>query len=308
MRMVMRKFYVVFTMIMLLCLVGCKQSDEVAEDTKDVTLYYLNGAGDKLLNTTYTLEIKDKVEMIDDVIVFLKDKNGEYDVRPILDESLDLKRIILKESTATLYFDASYGKLGPSQEILVRAGIVKSITQVPGIEFVSIRVGNSPLTDTDGNIVGNMTAKMFIDSAQTDFDEHEKVKLLLYFGNAEKTELASVSKDVVYNSNITVEKLVVEQLIAGPSNDHFYATVNPSTKIVNITTKDGVCYVNLDEAFLTGVDQINAELTIYSIVNSLVELPNVNKVQFMINGDSNYTYKEQIDLSQMLDRNLEIVE
>ncbi len=305
--MALRKNYFIVTILILFCLVGCKQNDEVVQDTKDVTLYYLNGAGDKLLNTTYTLEVNDTVEMIDDVIVYLQDQNGEYDVRPILDESLNLKRILLNESTATLYFDASYGKMSASQEILVRAGLVKSITQVPGIEFVSIRIGDLPLTDMDGSIVGNMTAKMFIDSAQTDFDQHDKVKLLLYYANEDKQELTTVSKDVVYNSNITLEKLVVEQLIAGPTNESFNATVNPNTKIINVTTKDGVCYVNLDASFLAGVDQISAELTIYSIVNSLVELSNVNKVQFMINGDSNYTYKEQIDLSKMLERNLEIV-
>lgn len=61
--------------------------------------------------------------------------------------------------------------------------------------------------------------------------------------------------------------------------------INPETKIINILTKDGICYVNLDSSFLTVVNNVSTEVAVYSIVNSLVELDNINKVQILVNGE-----------------------
>ena len=62
------------------------------------------------------------------------------------------------------------------------------------------------------------------------------------------------------------------------------------------------------DLFLTQIYNVTSDVTIYSIANSLAELPNVNKVQISINGDSNMNYKENISLSTVFERNLELVE
>lgn len=66
-------------------------------------------------------------------------------------------------------------------------------------------------------------------------------------------------------------------------------------------TKDGICYVNLDDNFLTVENNVPTEVTIYALVNSLVELNNVNKVQILINGEvpasfSATTYERNLDI------------
>jgi germination protein M len=66
--------------------------------------------------------------------------------------------------------------------------------------------------------------------------------------------------------------------------------------------------VNLSKGFLEKKENISPEVTIYSIVNSLVELPMVNKVQISVDGNSNIMYMEKVSLSQALERNLEIME
>ena len=54
--------------------------------------------------------------------------------------------------------------------------------------------------------------------------------------------------------------------------------------------------------------EVKEDIIVYSIVNSLVELNSVNNVQISINGDSNLKYRNEIDLSTPLIRNLDIVE
>lgn len=104
-----------------------------------------------------------------------------------------------------------------------------------------------------------------------------------------------------------MEKLVVEQLISGPASDETFPTVSPDTKLVNITVKDGVCYLTFDSAMLMAVDNVTTDVTIYSIVNSLVELSNINKVQISIDGNKDGKFRDKYEASTIFERNLSLV-
>ena len=159
-----------------------------------------------------------------------------------------------------------------------------------------------------GTAVGIMTADTFIENAGNEINAYEKVDLRLYFANEEGNLLVEESqRNVVYNSNIAMEKLVVEKLIEGPKAEGSYPTINPTTKIISVTVKDGICYVNLDEAFQNQPYNVTSDVTIYSITNSLVELPNVNKVQISIKGESNISYRENVSLNNVFERNLDLL-
>ena len=105
-----------------------------------------------------------------------------------------------------------------------------------------------------------------------------------------------------------VPKLVVEQLIKGPVSEHTYPCIPPETKVLNITTKDGTCYVNLDGGFLAQVYDVAEAIQIYAIVNSLAELQCVNNVQILINGETPKVYKEKISFETIFQRDMDLVE
>ena len=48
-------------------------------------------------------------------------------------------------------------------------------------------------------------------------------------------------------------------------------------------------------------------MTIYSITNSLVELSNINKVQISVDGETNITFREKFNLSDLFERNLDLL-
>ena len=54
---------------------------------------------------------------------------------------------------------------------------------------------------------------------------------------------------------------------------------------------------------LPGVD---LRLSVYSIVNSLTELPGINKVQLLIDGESNVVLGDNIRLENVFERNLDL--
>lgn len=104
-----------------------------------------------------------------------------------------------------------------------------------------------------------------------------------------------------------MEKLAVEQVISGPNTDIAYPTVSKNTKVRSISSKDGVCYIDFDSEFLTQMGSVSAETAIYSIVNTVTELPNINKVAFSVNGESAFTFMDYL-ISGSYERNLDIVE
>lgn len=93
----------------------------------------------------------------------------------------------------------------------------------------------------------------------------------------------------------------------GPNADGVYPTLNPDTKINSVIVRDGVCYVDFDESFLIQKNNVTPEVTIYSIVNSLVELNNVDTVQISVNGDNAILYREQLSLTQPYQENMTLL-
>lgn len=76
---------------------------------------------------------------------------------------------------------------------------------------------------------------------------------------------------------------------------------------MNVSTKEGICYVDLNEKFIEKLTDITDEVAIYSIVNSLVELPGINKVQFRINGETVEAF-HNTNLAVLFERNLTVNE
>jgi germination protein M len=58
---------------------------------------------------------------------------------------------------------------------------------------------------------------------------------------------------------------------------------------------------------LTAVNNVTTDVTIYSIVNSLVELSNINKVQFSIEGNKDGKFRDKYELSTIFERNLSLI-
>ena len=94
----------------------------------------------------------------------------------------------------------------------------------------------------------------------------------------------------------------------GPKGDGARSAIPDGTKLVNVSVLDGVGFVNLNEGFLNQNYEIAEPVVIYSIVNSLAELPNVTKVQISVNGDNTIKYREKMDLSTMYERNLDYMD
>ncbi len=296
--------------LIICCFAGLTACRRKTDDSGAVMqAYYISNTENSVEARELHLVTDTAEKQVEEVLEALATVPVKLEYKAPLSMGFSLLNYRLNNGTLILNMDYHYYDLTPSTEILVRASLVYSMTQIENVNYVNILVEGEQLRDSLNNLVGAMNAEQFINNAGSEIGNYETADLVLYFANEAGDSLIEVKRSKAYNTNISLDRLVVEELIAGPTStqEGVYPTVNPDTKVVSVVTKDGVCYVNLDQTFLNQVYNVTADVTIYSIINSLVELSNVNKVQISINGDTSIVYREKYHFNTMFERNLDLV-
>ena len=85
-----------------------------------------------------------------------------------------------------------------------------------------------------------MNADQFIESAGEEVSAYKTADLTLYYTNETGDKLVEQRVAMEYDSNIALEKLIVERLIAGPPFEGAYPTIPTNTKLVSISIKDKI--------------------------------------------------------------------
>lgn len=304
----MKKYGIWLCIMFMLVLTACGKKQKATDETV-YQIYEVNKEETKVASREITTTETDTEKLLGVLIEELEKTPEDTENRAAITEAIQLQSSTVSDESANLNFGVGYYAQSLTGEILTRAAIVRTLTQIPDVNYVSFLVDGSALLNNQGAPVGVMTADQFIDNSGNEINTEEKVSLVLYFANENGDKLKKVTREVVYSSNISLDKLVMEQLISGVQDgEEAYPTINPATKVVSVTVSDGTCYVNLDKEFLTQIYKVDANVTIYSIVNSLVELTDVNRVQISINGETDLSFKESVPLATMFERNLELVE
>ncbi len=250
-------------------------------------VYYVSNSETKVEMHEHEMQAEAEEDMLQELMDCLSTVPDKLEYKAPLSMGFQVLGMNVQEGKVQINVDGAYKNMPPTTEVLVRAAIVRTLTQLPNISYVGITVDGQQLYDNAGEAVGWMSADQFIDNDGNEINTYELTRIKLYFANEDGDKLIAAYREKHYSTNTPLERFVVEELISGPSGQvpGLYPTVNPETKIINVMTKDGICYVNFDSSFLTVVNNVSTELAVYSIVDSLVELSNINKVQILVNGE-----------------------
>lgn len=270
---------------------------------------YLNKEKSRIVAVEYEPEAQDTDGLITEFLTVLSQDAESVEYRKPIPNDVEITKYSLDGAMLTFHFNADYRKMSAVEEVLCRAAIVRTMTQINGVDCVSFYVGDAPLTDEKGNLVGSMTADSFVENPGEQINSIQNTTLTLYFSNETGDGLVKeVREDVYYSSNISLEKLIMEQLLEGPGIDGAKSAIPEGTKLMTVSVVDGVCYVSLDETFKNQDYKVNEAIVIYSIVNSLSEISTISKVQISVNGDTSGVYRDSFRMEDMYERNLDYVE
>ena len=289
-------------------LAGCSRREEEREPLArgQYYIYYLNSSMTRLVSRVYEAQETEGGALVEELMGQFLTVPEDLDCQPALSERVTYQGSRQEDQVLYLYFDLNYSSMSAAQEVLCRAALTCMMTQIEGVDYVSIYCGDQPLMDRQGNPVGAMAASDFIMNT-SNVNAYEKAELTLYFADETGSFLVPERREVVHSINTSTAQLIVEQLTAGPCQEGNFATLPSDCKILSLSVTDNVCYINFDGAFLNTTLPVSEYIPIYSIVNSLCETGNVTRVQIMVNGSQDVMFRNVVSLNTTFERNQEYI-
>lgn len=267
-------------------------------------IYYINEEQGEVLAESFVPSEETTQTMLEEMTEKLNKKNAEG--HTLLPENIEIQSCVDDDGMIRVDFNQEYHDLNPVDEVLLRASIVKDYVQIPNIYLVTITAEGTPIVDSQGQEIGAMSLDSFLENTGKEIMAYQYKELNLYFTNEEGNQLVPEARQVYYNGNTPIEKVIVEQLLRGPGESGHYATLPSDTRIVGVSVADGIAYVNLGKQFVDEALPVDAQIPIYSIVNSLIDAGNVSQVQISINGDTSLLFKDKVDMNQLFQANHEL--
>lgn len=126
-------------------------------------------------------------------------------------------------------------------------------------------------------------------------DQMRQTIVSLYFYNNDTKSLASEGRLIDVKELLdNPYKRLMELLIEGPQNANLSKTIPDGTKVNKAEIKGDILYLDLSKEFIenhAGGEEAESA-TIYSIVNTMTNLTEVNAVKILIDGEENKSFKD----------------
>lgn len=298
-------------LLLLLCLCGCgrkTESGQNVQDNKTYTIFYTNLAGTKLEEKSYT-PVSDRFDGILTELLNEFENPPSSDISSAMPLGVSINGYTMGVDDLVVDFNAAYLGISNVQEVLLRAGLVKTLVQLPGVMRVKFTVDGQPLTDSDGQEVSAMNEDTFVNTQEKGINSYHYVTLNLYFSNAAGDKVVKEMRNVFYSSNLIMEKVIVEQIIRGPVNERLLPVADPSVSVRSVKIAKGVCVIDLDGKFDTAPNnKVEPETALYAFVNAICDACDVRGVQFRMNGESQVRFRGQVSLDQVFERDADMIE
>lgn len=302
-----KKIAMILCLVWSIMMIGCSSSSEKEGIATDV--YYVDSAGNTLQKEVYLRQEESMEKAVEELLKKMENPTDKKELQSVIPKTVVVEKIHLDERNLELTFNDKYLELTMSSELLLRAAIVQTMVQLPDVTYVAFYIEDEPLTDSMGNAVGFMSEDNFVQNMGSSVQNYQETDLILYFANEDGTKLVEEKrKNVRYDANTSIEKLIVEEVMKGPESDRCNATLSDKAKLLGVSLKDGICYVNLNSEFLTEGYEQNLELAIYSIVNSVVSNGKTTRVQILTDGSICTDAKGKMDLRMPLSLQMDLME
>ena len=288
---------IIIALAMCLTLCACFGNKE----TKSINVYFKDAQTGELTSEKikYT-NSQNIVDMASFALNHLLSGPEDDDYIKTLPDDTSLLSLSVKDGAANVDFSREFTSYSGIDELLARFSVVRTLCDIPGISKVSITVEGMPLvSNATGNEVGVLSKKDVV--LDIDIVENDSITttITMYFATSDALNLKAESRNVKTQNTISIEKTIMSELLKGPSSHELSSVMPSGTKVLNVETKDSVCYVNLSEEFVSKFSGGSGLLTVYSVVNSLCSLESVQSVQILIEGEKgaefgNFVFDEPI--------------
>ncbi len=157
-----------FLMILSIATVctGCKKEKNAKnnDDPNIVKLYFADETGTSLIVKKHKKsKIEDPAEAAREMIGWMRNKGqlADDDFLAIPAE-VAINNLSVEGKILRIDFAVGYEQLEKEKEVICRAALVNTLTQLPGIDYVEFSIGGTTMMDTDGTPIGSLTSESFM--------------------------------------------------------------------------------------------------------------------------------------------------
>jgi len=204
------------------------------------------------------------------------------------------------ESTATDSSAVESGKAS-SEDTSTLAETESSSESVDGVSSTS--PGDTIIENPTNNkflLLWQKITSFFIKRASQDEDKFpDKLNIIVYFaGIGQQQEFVSEERTIFAGDPKIAVTNAVKELINGPLKSYHFPVIPPGTKLLGVDIYENFAKINFSQDFLQNSLEsgILDEYVIYTIVNTVTGIPEIEGVIFLIDGKRIKLYG-QVDLS-----------
>lgn len=281
----------------LLCTLGHFVYDgfdkPTAVQSESFSLYFLDSTKTKLVSEPVIVEQLSEMDTLTSLVnLLIAGPKDSVEKKRAIPENTILISVTKEENIATVNFSPEFYGESDIDNALAAATIVKTLCETGIVEKVKILIDGNELIGSDKVAYGALGSEDIVDGSQT---ANNSVVISLYFADKDARGLQLEKRTVARNDKEPVEKIAIAELMRGSLSDG-QKLIPSEAKLISTEVKDGVCFVNFSKEFSEKrTAGSSAELlTIYSVVNTLTELENINKVQFLIEGQKIDSYGNMV--------------
>ena len=145
------------------------------------------------------------------------------------------------------------------------------------------------------NIKNKMYFSEYTPEEEITEEQLRQTVVTLYFLDPNTLELAPEARKI--DSKLLIKypyEILINLLIDGPKNDKLLKLIPENTKLLNTEIKNNILYINLSKEFIEeqNLGKEKEELIIKSIVNTVTELTEINKIAILIEGEESKAFPD----------------
>ena len=297
------KRWIVFALSLFL-LAGCaaeQTEDRVAEDTYN--LYFVAAEGRNLGSDAIVAEPvviaggpdMDLDTLAETVVERMLEGPKTEGLVSVIPRSTSLVDVMLTGSLARVDLSSAYSMLSGIDLTLADYCLTLALTELEGINYVSVTVGGRELLYRDKQVFRERDA--LLTAAD---DVVGVVDVLLWFRHAETGELVPEPRSLTLYEGDTQAETLMASLMRGPEDENLVSALPEDFLPLSVWVNEGICYVNLPSVLMQAVSMPEAVDMIQAIVNSMCTLERVDGVQIRVDGDGWGSFKG-VDISGILE-------
>ena len=306
----MKRISKVLLLALMVCTLFAGCSIETIQSKKEdskYNFYSLNTNQTALKSKPYEPNEETQEYMVKALLQKLGNGEVPEDGISLLPENVSVSSYDLQDNLLIIDFSKEYSEMSKVREVLTRDGIVQTFLQIPDIAKIRFTVAGQPLKDSRNQEIGDMTDSTFVEVSKKNEDNYRYDTFTLYFADKSGKRLLKETRNVYYRRTLPKERVVLEQLAKGPLEDGHYATIPENTMAINVITADRICYLDLNSEFQDAALDVAENISVYSVVNSIVDSCEADKVQISIEGNSGGNFQKNLPLYKFYEKNKDLV-